>query len=70
MIHGYEGTKGIADILAAFKTAKETHPNLELWQGESYPLGSTNIPWRTYELVHKLHVCGCIQVYQHGDFVR
>ncbi|MDR6550577.1 cohesin domain-containing protein [Paenibacillus qinlingensis] len=50
-VHGYGGTQGIADILTAYGQAKTTHPNLQLWQSEVFPLNSTYTPWRIYDTV-------------------
>jgi hypothetical protein len=52
-VHGYDGTKGIADILAAYAQVKTTNPNKQLWQTEVYPLNSTHTPWRIYDTVQK-----------------
>ncbi|WP_162341489.1 S-layer homology domain-containing protein [Paenibacillus paridis] len=53
VIHGYEGTIGISDILAAYATAKQSRPQLQLWQGEVYPLGNKDQSWRIYDHVQK-----------------
>ncbi|MGO4495748.1 cohesin domain-containing protein [Paenibacillus sp. 2RAB27] len=50
-VHGYVGTQGISDILTAYAQAKTTHPSLQLWQSEVYPLNSTYTPWRIYDTV-------------------
>ncbi|KRF03649.1 hypothetical protein ASG89_02490 [Paenibacillus sp. Soil766] len=50
-VHGYVGTQGISDILTAYGQAKTTHPNLQLWQSEVYPLNSNHTPWRIYDTV-------------------
>jgi hypothetical protein len=50
-VHGYDGTQGLADVLAAYAQAKVAHPNLQLWQSESYPLNISQMPKRVYNTV-------------------
>lgn len=50
-IHGYDGTKGITNILDAYTAAKQLKPSLQLWQGEVYPVNVTAIPTRIYNIV-------------------
>jgi hypothetical protein len=41
-IHGYTGTSDIKnDVLAAYLEAKANHPDLQLWQGEFFPMNDT-----------------------------
>lgn len=50
-VHGYDGTKGITSILDAYNVAKDTHPDMQLWQGEVYPVNTPSIPSRIYNIV-------------------
>ncbi|SFB59980.1 Chitinase A, N-terminal domain [Cohnella sp. OV330] len=53
-IHGYAGTGDIKnDVLAAYRNAKANHPNLQLWQGEYYPLTAPTTAKKLYDTVDK-----------------
>ncbi|TYP79394.1 Ig-like domain-containing protein [Paenibacillus methanolicus] len=55
-IHGYQGIQFIQDdILPAYRAAKQSNPNLQLWQGEFGPINElyTTIPAKMYGTVQR-----------------
>lgn len=50
-IHGYSGVQQIADVLQAYDQAKEIKPQLQLWQGEYYPVDITDNSRRIHNVL-------------------